>query len=56
MFIDKIDDLSTTVNLIVLIARNVEGFDEINRDDIKKIIMNYDQDLTLKELKEITVT
>ncbi|XP_050063106.1 tigger transposable element-derived protein 1-like [Aphis gossypii] len=54
VFFDKIDDLSTTVNQIVGIARDVEGFDEINRDDIEEMMNNYDQELTLEELEEIT--
>lgn len=51
MFVHKIDDLSTTANQIVAIARDVEGFDEINRDDIEKMMFNYDQELTLEEFE-----
>lgn len=54
MFVNKIDDLSTTVNQIIAIARNV-GFDETNRDDIEEMMLNYNQELTLEELKEITI-
>ncbi|KAL4084407.1 hypothetical protein QTP88_028230 [Uroleucon formosanum] len=53
VFVDKINDLSTNVNQIVGIARNVEGFDKINRDDIEEMMNNYDQELTLEELEEI---
>jgi len=55
VFGDKIDHLNTTVNQIVTIARNVEGFDELNRYDIKKTMLNYDQELTLEDLEEITI-
>ncbi|CAI6361111.1 unnamed protein product [Macrosiphum euphorbiae] len=54
VFVDKIDDLNSTVNQIVGIARDVDGFNEINRDDIEKMMNNYDQELTLEELEEIT--
>ncbi|XP_008183396.1 tigger transposable element-derived protein 1-like [Acyrthosiphon pisum] len=53
---DKIDNLNTTVNQIVEIARNVKGFDEVNRDDIEEMMLNYDQELTLEDLEEITET
>jgi len=54
VFVDKIDDLNSTVNQIVEIARDVEGFNEINRDDIEEMMNNYDQELTLEKLEEIT--
>ncbi|KAF0746713.1 tigger transposable element-derived protein 1-like [Aphis craccivora] len=53
---DKIDNLNTTVNQIVKIARNVKGFDEVNKDDIEEMMFNYDQELTLEDLEEITDT
>lgn len=44
------------MNQIVEIARNVKGFDEVNRDDIEEIMLNYDQELTLEDLEAITET
>lgn len=37
---------------MVATARNVQRFDKINRDDIKEMILNYDQELPLEELEE----
>lgn len=41
------------MNQIVAIARNIEHFDQINRDDIEQMMLNRDKELTLEKLEEI---
>lgn len=55
VFVDKIDDLSTTANRIVAIARDEGGFNGINRDNIEEIILNPAV-FALEELGEIIAT